>query len=162
MRTLLLMRGVMGSGKSTFIRENGLEPYTLSSDLFRLQVSNPYLNNDGQLVISQVNDTLAWEMLLNCLELRMKRGDFTVIDATHMSPYLVQKYKDLAKQYKYSMFYYQLDTDLKTCLARNSTRDKYKFVPEEAIKRCHEMIRTTELPSYVTRIYSLDEIINSG
>jgi len=160
MRTLLLMRGTMGSGKSTFIRENGLEPYTLSSDLFRLQVSNPYLNNDGQLVISQVNDTLAWEMLLNCLELRMKRGDFTVIDATHMSPYLVQKYKDLAKQYKYSMFYYQLNTDLKTCLARNSTRDKYKFVPEEAIKRCHEMIRTTVLPAYVTRINSLDEIIN--
>ena len=59
MRTLLLMRGAMGSGTSTFIRENGLEPYTLSSDLFRLQVSNPYLNNDGQLVISQVNDILA-------------------------------------------------------------------------------------------------------
>lgn len=35
MRTLLLMRGAMGSGKSSFIKENGLEPYTLEGDKFR-------------------------------------------------------------------------------------------------------------------------------
>lgn len=36
MRILLLMRGVPGSGKSTFIKEQGLEPYTLSADGLRL------------------------------------------------------------------------------------------------------------------------------
>ena len=32
MRTLLLMRGAPGCGKSTFIKQHGLEPYTLCAD----------------------------------------------------------------------------------------------------------------------------------
>ena len=43
MRTLLLLRGAMGSGKSTFIKENGLEPYTLEADRFRTLICNPPL-----------------------------------------------------------------------------------------------------------------------
>ena len=31
MRTLLLLRGIQASGKSTWIKENNLEPYTLSA-----------------------------------------------------------------------------------------------------------------------------------
>lgn len=47
MRTLLLLRGAMGSGKSTFIKENGLEPYTLEADRFRTLICNPQLNEEG-------------------------------------------------------------------------------------------------------------------
>ena len=36
MRTLLLMRGCPASSKSTWIKENGLEPYTLSADEMRV------------------------------------------------------------------------------------------------------------------------------
>ena len=43
MRILVLMRGLPGSGKSTWIRENGLEPYTLSADKLRLMYSAPDL-----------------------------------------------------------------------------------------------------------------------
>lgn len=35
MRTLLLLRGAPGSGKSTWIRENNLEQYALEADRFR-------------------------------------------------------------------------------------------------------------------------------
>lgn len=52
MRTLLLLRGAMGSGKSTFIKENNLEPYTLEADKFRTLVSNPVMNEE-QFIISQ-------------------------------------------------------------------------------------------------------------
>lgn len=89
MRTLLLLRGAMGSGKSTFIKENGLEPYTLEADRFRTLICNPQLNEEGNWHITQRNDTQAWNMLLSCLEERMQRGDFIVIDATHNSPKLV-------------------------------------------------------------------------
>lgn len=44
MRTLLLMRGAMGSGKSSFIKENGLEPYTLEGDKFRMLLANPAMD----------------------------------------------------------------------------------------------------------------------
>lgn len=36
MRVLLLLRGSAGCGKSTWIEQNGLKPYTLSADDIRL------------------------------------------------------------------------------------------------------------------------------
>lgn len=160
MRTLLLLRGAMGSGKSTFIKENGLEPYTLEADRFRTLICNPQLNEEGNWHITQRNDTQAWNMLLSCLEERMQRGDFTVIDATHNSPKLVKKYVDLADHYKYSIFYYQPETTLEECIERNAKRDQYKFVPVEAIKRAYTLIQNVDLPSRFKRIYSLSEIDN--
>lgn len=99
-------------------------------------------------------------MLLQCLEERMQRGDFTVIDATHNSPKLVKKYVDLADHYKYSIFYYQPETTLEECIERNAKRDQYKFVPVEAIKRAYTLIQNVDLPSRFKRIYSLSEIDN--
>lgn len=90
MRTLLLMRGAMGSGKSTFIEQNGLNPYVLEPDVIRMMVTSPILNQNGSLTISQNKDTEVWDMLINILEDRMKNGDFTVIDATHMSAKCLQ------------------------------------------------------------------------
>lgn len=159
MRTLLLLRGAMGSGKSTFIKENNLEPYTLEADKFRVLVSNPVMNEE-QFVISQKNDSFAWDMLLRCLEERMKRGDFTVIDATHSSRRLTKKYEALADLYKYSIYYYQTDATIEQCLEWNRNRPAHKFVPEDAIKRAHSLVNETELPKRYKRIYSLDEIKN--
>ena len=53
MRTLLLLRGIQASGKSTWIKENNLEPYTLSADNIRLNIANPVLTEDGSYEISQ-------------------------------------------------------------------------------------------------------------
>ena len=146
MRTLLLLRWAMASGKSTFIKENNLEPYTLEADKFRTLVCNPVMTEDS-FAISQKNDSEAWDMLLNCLEKRMDRGDFTVIDATHTTTKLMKKYDALADMYKYNIFYYQIDTSLEECLERNRSRPKYKFVPEVAVKRAHALVSTASLPS---------------
>lgn len=51
MRILLLIRGVPGSGKSTFIKEQGLEPYTLSADALRLLYASPMLDNGASASI---------------------------------------------------------------------------------------------------------------
>ena len=53
MRVLLLMRGAMGSGKSTWIERNGLKPYTLCADDIRLLCQSPVLSVNGNHVISQ-------------------------------------------------------------------------------------------------------------
>ena len=53
MRTLLLLRGIQASGKSTWIKENNLEAYTLSADNIRLNIANPVLLEDGSYEISQ-------------------------------------------------------------------------------------------------------------
>lgn len=161
MRTLLLLRGAMGSGKSTYIQENGLKPYTLCADDFRTMICNPILDLNGDLSISQQNDRIAWNMLLQCLEERMKRGDFTVIDATHSTQKMVANYKALADMYKYTIFVKEFkDVSLEECLQRNRQRDRYKFVPEDAIKRCYTLIQETELSKGVKKIDDISEIDN--
>ena len=56
MRTLILMRGAPGCGKSTWIRKMGLEDYALSADKIRLMHCAPLLESDGTLSISQRAD----------------------------------------------------------------------------------------------------------
>ncbi|EFY05899.1 hypothetical protein HMPREF9443_00107 [Phascolarctobacterium succinatutens YIT 12067] len=63
MRILLLMRGVPGSGKSTFIKEQGLKPYTLSAYVLRLLYASPMLDNAGRWCISPHFDKQMWPFL---------------------------------------------------------------------------------------------------
>lgn len=160
MRTLLLLRGVPGAGKSTFVRENHLEPYTLCADDFRLKISNPLLNEAGQFYISQEHDNEAWALLYDALEKRMKRGDFTVIDATNISPKMLPHYKNLLDKYRYTAFYINIDVTLEEAIRRNEEREEYKRVPEAAIRRMYAMYKELKVPSYIKPIQSLDEIMN--
>lgn len=52
MRTLLLLRGAPGAGKSTWIDENNLQNYTLEADKFRQLTSNTVLGLNGELHIT--------------------------------------------------------------------------------------------------------------
>ncbi|QYR65822.1 metallophosphoesterase [Fusobacterium animalis] len=161
MRTLLLLRGTQASGKSTWVTENNLEPYTLSADKIRLNIANPVLNEDGSIEISQKYNKLTWELLYKYLEMRMENGDFTIIDATHSDIKLMNKYRDLANTYKYTIYYLEFDTPLEECLKRNRERIGYKYVPEKVIEKTWEAIKNKEkLPNIFKKINSIDEIIN--
>lgn len=160
MRTLLLMRGAPGSGKSTWIQENGLEPYTLEADRIRTLVANPELNLDGNLQITQANDKHVWQLLFELLEKRMQRGEFTVIDATHSNPNMIRKYKKLIEKYQYRCYYKEINLPLATLLERNANRPEFKRVPDEAIKRIYHLMNNTPIPNYVHQINDLNEIIN--
>ena len=159
MRTLLLMRGAPASGKSQWIRDNNLEAYTLEADHFRMLLRSPSLGESGWY-ISQEDNGPAWELLLDCLEKRMSNGDFIVLDATHTTSKAVNAYKELLNKYKYTVYYYEPDTSLEECLARNATRTDYKQVPEQVIHRMHKMIKTTTLPKFCRKINSINEINN--
>ena len=161
MRTLLLLRGAQASGKSTWVTENNLEPYTLSADKIRLNIANPVLNEDGSIEISQKYNKLTWELLYKYLEMRMENGDFTIIDATHSDIKLMNKYRDLANTYKYTIYYLEFDIPLEECLKRNRERIGYKYVPEKVIERTWEAVKNKEkLSSVFKKINSIDEIIN--
>ena len=159
MRTLLLMRGAPASGKSQWIRDNNLEAYTLEADHFRMLLRSPSLGESGWY-ISQEDNGPAWELLLDCLEKRMSNGDFIVLDATHTTSKAVNAYKELLNKYKYTVYYYEPDTSLEECLARNAIRTDYKRVPEQVIHRMHKMIKTTTLSKFCRKINSIDEINN--
>ncbi|WHH56119.1 AAA family ATPase [Bacillus paralicheniformis] len=75
MRTLVLLRGCPGTGKSTWIRDHQLNQYTLSADQLRLIHQSPVLNLEGKYDISQKNDGKVWKLLFTLLEERMERGN---------------------------------------------------------------------------------------
>lgn len=160
MRTLLLMQGCPASAKTSWIRDNKLEQYTLSADELRTYVQAPVLNEDGKLGISQNNDKYVWDLLMKLLEERMKKGDFTVIDATHNNDKMLKRYKDLCNTYKYTMFIKKMDTPLEQCLTNNRNRDEYKFVPEDKIKLMYNRIQNMKQLSWYHYIDKIEEINN--
>ena len=153
MRVLLLMRGAMGCGKSTFIEQNGLKPYTLCADDIRLLCQAPVLGTDGNYCISQKNEKVVWQTLFNILETRMKRGEFTVIDATNTKTSEMNRYKDLAKKYRYRIYCVDMtDVPIEVAKERNKKRDPIKYVPEEAIDRAYARFATQKIPSGIKAI----------
>ena len=155
MRTLLLMRGAPGAGKTTWIKEHNLESYTLSPDDIRVLCSSTELQATGDFKISQDrnNEQMVWDVLFKILEYRMSRGEFTVIDATCSKTKDIQQYKDLADQYRYRMFIVDFtDISLDTCLKQNKMRPEVKQVPQKAIENIYSRFATQKIPGGVTVI----------
>lgn len=148
MRVLLLFRGAPGSGKSTFIKEHGLKPYTLCADDIRLLYSSPSLDANGNYSINQNNDKAVWNALFKILETRMQNGEFTVIDATNSKTAEMNRYKELAKNYRYRIYCIDMtDIPIDEVKRRNAGREELKRVPEEVIDKMYSRFATQQIPS---------------
>ncbi len=153
MRTLLLFRGAPGVGKSTYIEKNGLKPYTLCADDIRLLCQSPVLSVNGNTEITQSNDGTVWKTLFTLLEVRMQRGEFTVIDATNSKTSEMNKYKKLCQEYRYRIFLVDFtDVPIEECKKRNSLRTVVKQVPEAVIDKMYSRFKTQGIPSGFTVI----------
>lgn len=60
-----------------------MERFTLSADQIRLMYSSPEMTINYKEEIPQFNNKKVWDLLFTLLENRMKRGEFTIIDAVH-------------------------------------------------------------------------------
>lgn len=161
MRMLFLLRGAPGAGKSTWVKDNDLERYTLSADNIRLMYQCPIMNIDGNYTISQNNDGNVWNLLMELLEQRMERGELIIIDATHYKSELLNRYKNLVSKYRYRNFVVDFtQVPLETALERNKERDAYKFVPEAVIRKMYAVFEADQEVS--KRFYTLtpDEASN--
>ncbi len=148
MRILLLLRGSAGCGKSTWIEQNGLKPYTLSADDIRLLCQSPIMRVDGTEGISQSNDNVTWKTLFNLLEVRMQKGEFTVIDATNSKTSEMNRYKEMCNTYRYRIFCVDFtDIPIEEVKRRNANREVLKRVPEEAIDKMYSRFATQKIPS---------------
>lgn len=158
MKNLLIMVGAPGSGKSTWIKDNGLEQYALSPDTLRLMVSSPTMTVEGELRISQQFDNQAWSLMMSLLEDRMDAGMFTVIDATHTRKKYLNKYKDLAKKYRYRTFIKKMDVPIDELITRDGEREEVKKVPHAAIRMHAFRLETLHIPKGFTQIDSVTEL----
>ena len=147
MRTLIMMRGAPGSGKSTLIRTLGLEHYTLSSDDIRLLYGAPRMDDRGQFVISAHNDSIVWPEFYKVLEHRMKQGELIIVDATHTQGREMNGYLSLAKRYRYRLGCIDLSSiPYEQVLRQNQQRPPLRVVPEAAVKRLYERCAEHSIP----------------
>ena len=148
MRILLLLRGSAGCGKSTWIEQKGLKPYTLSADDIRLLCQSPIMQVDGTEGISQANDNLTWKTLFNLLETRMQKGEFTVIDATNSKTSEMNRYKEMCNTYRYRIYCVDFtDIPIEEVKRRNANREPLKRVHDEAIDKMYSRFATQKIPS---------------
>ncbi len=156
----------MGCGKSTFIKEHQLERFTLSSDQIRLMFNAPQMNIDYSEEIPQFNNKKVWNLLYYILEERMKKGEFTIIDAVHAyNNESLTIYKKLAEKYRYRLYILDFtDIEKEEVYKRNQNREKYKIVPHEAIDRIYKVFSKEKVSSAfkVIRPENFDEIISNN
>lgn len=158
MRVLLLLRGSAGCGKSTWIEQNGLKPYALSADDIRLLCQSPVLQPNGTVGISQSNDKTVWKTLFNLLEIRMQKGEFTVIDATNSKTSEMNRYKQMCETYRYRMYCVDFtDIPIEEVKRRNANREELKRVPDEAIDKMYSRFKTQKIPSGI-KVIKPDEL----
>lgn len=158
MRVLLLLRGSAGCGKSTWIEKNGLKPYALSPDELRLMHQSPVMMPDGTVAISPSNDKAVWNTLFNILECRMKKGGFTVIDATNSKTAEINRYKDMCDTYRYRIYCVDFtDIPIEEVKRRNASREELKRVPEETIDKMYSRFTTQKIPAGI-KVIKPDEL----
>lgn len=147
MRMLMLLRGLPASGKSTFIKENHLEDYTISSDTLRLLFGSNELTLSGEYTVNQSVSGTMWKYLYEIIEKRFEIGAFTVLDATNIKTGDMQKVSQLAKGYKYRVYCVDFtDISADECIKRDSVRDENKRVGKAVINRMAESLKGSKVP----------------
>lgn len=122
-------------------------------------IQSPVYNVEGKKSISQSNEKRVWEILFDLLEERMKKGELTVIDATNSKTVEMNKYKELAEEYKYRIFIKDLtNVPLEVCKQQNLSRPEYKHVPEEAIDKIYSRFAGQKVPSGIKSINKIADI----
>lgn len=153
MKTLILLAGIPGSGKSTWARsyqKSHPHTYICDTDETRKKITGSYHKFPAHMevifddLIAQGNAYLA-----------AKEADCTVIeDAAFLDNYRRVYFMERLKGYDHSLLLLIRMHDYKICYERNKLRDPEKWVPDDIITG---MIACYEEPSAEVRSY-FDEV----
>lgn len=168
MNYLFATLGAPGCGKSTFLKGASLEiygderllNYVLSPDNVRQIVSSPEMDINGDLHISQKNESFVWDTINEIIDKKSDKGETIIVDATHSRNFAINNYKKVAeKGYRCFLIDFR-DIPLERCLNQNLLRDTIKFVPEDVIETIHDRCLNLETPNWINIISRTDFINN--
>jgi len=147
MRKLVVLRGIAGCGKSTFVKEHHLKNYTLCPDELRLLFNSPALDVNGSMQISQEKNGKVFSLLYTILESRMNDGEFTVIDGTNLTNDDFSRYKKLARKYRYKIYCIDFsDVPFETICERNQMRSAEKVIPIQVLEKMRDKLMHNSIP----------------
>ena len=129
MRLIFILKGLIGSGKSTYAKEL-LRKYPgkykrINRDLFRIMFDNDVHNTENENFITSARDVL--------IEQALAKGYDVIIDDTNLSDKAYLTACDIAKRFgDVRVLEKYMEVPLKTAIANNATREKP--VPEHIIQ----------------------------
>lgn len=162
MRILAVLRGLPGSGKSSWVENNDLTEFTLCPDDYRIKYGSIAYNSNGKPIITNKYDKRVWTNMMSDLEFKMVYGQFIIVDATHTQEHYFKDYQKLCDKYRYRMVIVDFDSsDLSLLKERNANRlPSYKIVPEEVIDRMAEQLKNKLPEKYQKCVVSPDNFID--
>ncbi len=142
-RTLLVLCGVAGAGKSTFARsfveehnaQGVRETSIVSSDYCRALVCDDDNNQQAS------RD--AFDLLYYIVHKRLFQGRFTLVDSTALQADTRQRLLEIAQRHHYNTCLLIFDTSPAICIQRDRIRPR--IVGEEVIRYHEELLRQTLL-----------------
>lgn len=167
-KTVVLMRGLPGSGKSMWLREHHCEDYVISPDTFRLILSPPLPRPHGALEINQEMSGDAWRLSYEALRSRLawRKGNAcgaTFFDATFMNE---RTLKDTLRivleeghgRVKVVVVDFTILPVAEVKRRNNLRKGTLRHVPNEVIDRMWENGRHMDLSKFDVEIVHPDEV----
>ena len=134
---LVVLIGVAAGGKSTFARVHFAATEVVSSDAMRAMIA------DDPNAQGATDD--AFDLLHRILDMRLRRGRLTVVDATNVEDWARSQLIAVARRHRRPAVAIVLDLPLDVALERNAARDAPR-PPPAALHRQHRWLRDS-LPS---------------
>ncbi len=134
-KTVYIMVGASGSGKSTYCKKNGL--VSVSADNF-------FLDKDGNYVFNRDDLGKAHQKCLrDFVDLCQKSITHIAVDNTNTSSVDISPYYNLAKAFGYEVTFVFTKAPMEVCAQRNVHK-----VPKSTVERMGYMLSRLNLPNY--------------
>lgn len=135
MPAFFILQGAPASGKSTFIHDNDLDAFTVSSDEIRIELNGIGIDADGNPCIPQDNQQQVWRIVESRLRSAVNsRQPVVVLDAMNAVARNYRRFGDYAAANGYDVYLVDFtDVDADECKRRNASREEFRCVPEFVI-----------------------------
>lgn len=157
---IYFLRAIPGTGKSTFIKENNLEAFTLSMDTIREMVSGLSLTFNDELHLSQHRNSEVYGIFKDLLVKRMKDGGPIIVDNYYAGRSTYTKLVEIAINHGYESKIIDFPLlEIEEVVKRNQTRIPYKRVHEDRAREMFYSFRAAILEKDVIPSLSTDQAV---
>lgn len=165
MRKLYILQGMPGSGKSSFIKNNKLESYTINLDQIRSMYETPtyVLDETNQLkrFISQTNHHQVIKTFYDMMFNRFKNQETTIIDATNLKERDLKEIINFSNHFMYTYKIVRIGENIsfEELLYRNKKRGIYN-IPKDKFLKMYETYRQAlnQTSNVITANEMLDDL----
>lgn len=133
MQLVVILRGIPGSGKTTAAGHLNMIRFSRGNSTMSVCSADNYFLNDGVYKFDPVKIKLAHEDCYKRFDLALRSGESVIVDNTNTRIWEMQKYINRANECGARVTVYRMDTDLETCLRRQT-----HGVPRDKVIQMHE------------------------